>query len=245
MAAMDAGRATSDRLRAGGVVLAVDDATDPPQASLVCAAARVTPSAVNFLATHGRGLVCLTLTRERMRQLGIPLMTSDLSRGPVFQGASIEARQGVSTGISAADRATTVLAAVARDATPSDLVMPGHVTPIQLTPGGALVRASTSEAASDLAQAATSGCEGGCPRVHRVGEAVEHLAAVVRGRGAPPAERLARGDDRLAGILARRACDVVPLELERPARLGARERAPDEELVGLPDRESPAHSNLR
>ena len=81
MAAMDAGRATSDRLRAGGVVLVVDDATDPPQASLVCAAGRVTPAAVNFLATHGRGLVCLTLTRERMRQLGIPLMTSELSHG--------------------------------------------------------------------------------------------------------------------------------------------------------------------
>jgi 3,4-dihydroxy 2-butanone 4-phosphate synthase/GTP cyclohydrolase II len=86
-------------------------------------------------------------------------MTSDLSRGPVFQGASIEARQGVSTGISAADRATTVRAAVARDATPADLVMPGHVTPIQLTPGGALVRASTSEAASDLVRLAGVGVE--------------------------------------------------------------------------------------
>jgi len=71
MAAMDAGRATSERLRAGGVVLVVDDATDPPQASLVCAAVRVSPAAVNFLATHGRGLVCLTLARERMRQLGV------------------------------------------------------------------------------------------------------------------------------------------------------------------------------
>jgi 3,4-dihydroxy 2-butanone 4-phosphate synthase/GTP cyclohydrolase II len=138
MAAMDAGRATSDRLRAGGVVLVIDDATDPPQASLVCSAARVTPAAVNFLATHGRGLVSLTLTRERMRQLGIPLMTSDLSRGPVFQGASIEARQGVST-ISAADRATTVRA-VARDATPADR----HARPRDADSahaGGALVRA--------------------------------------------------------------------------------------------------------
>src|SRR6185503_18593063 len=151
MAAMDAGRATSERLRAGGVVLVVDDATDPPQASLMCAAARVTPAAVNFFATHGRGLVCLTLTRERMRLLGIPLMTSELNQGRVFYGASIEARRGVSTGISAADRATTVHAAVARDATPADLVMPGHVTPIQLTAGGSLVRAAVPEAASDLA----------------------------------------------------------------------------------------------
>jgi 3,4-dihydroxy 2-butanone 4-phosphate synthase / GTP cyclohydrolase II len=159
MAAMESSRATSERLRAGGVVLVVDDATDPPQASLVCAAARVTPAAVNFLATHGRGLVSLTLTRERMRQLGVPLMTSELSQGPVFQGASIEARRGVSTGISAADRATTVLAAVAREATPADLVMPGHVTPIQLTAGGALVRAAVPEAASDLVRLAGVGLE--------------------------------------------------------------------------------------
>ena len=159
MAAVYASRATSERLRAGGVVLVVDDATDPPEASLVCAAARVTPSAINFLATHGRGLVCLTLTRERMRQLGIPLMTSDLSRGPVRYGASIEARRGVSTGISAADRATTVVAAVARDASPADLVMPGHVTPIQLTAGGSLVRAVVPEAASDLVRLAGLGAE--------------------------------------------------------------------------------------
>jgi 3,4-dihydroxy 2-butanone 4-phosphate synthase/GTP cyclohydrolase II len=159
MAATDATRATSDRLRAGGVVLVVDDATDPPQASLVCAAVRVSPAAVNFLATHGRGLVCLTLARERMRQLGIPLMTSELSQGQVFYGASIEARQGVSTGISAADRATTVHAAVARDATPADLVMPGHVTPIQLTAGGSLVRATVAEAASDVVRLAGLGVE--------------------------------------------------------------------------------------
>jgi len=159
MAATDATRATSDRLRAGGVVLVVDDATDPPQASLVCAAVRVSPASVNFLATHGRGLVCLTLARERMRQLGIPLMTSELSEGQVFYGASIEARQGVSTGISAADRATTVHAAVARDATPADLVMPGHVTPIQLTAGGSLVRATVAEAASDVVRLAGLGVE--------------------------------------------------------------------------------------
>ena len=159
MAAMDASRATSERLRSGGVVLVVDDATDPVQASLVCSAARVTPPIVNFLATHGRGLVSLTLTRERMRQLGIPLMTSELSQGPVTYGASIEARRGVSTGISAADRATTIRAAVAREATPGDLVMPGHVTPIQLTPGGSLVRAAVPEAASDLVRLAGDGVE--------------------------------------------------------------------------------------
>jgi 3,4-dihydroxy 2-butanone 4-phosphate synthase/GTP cyclohydrolase II len=94
-----------------------------------------------------------------MRQLGIPLMTSELSEGQVFYGASIEARQGVSTGISAADRATTVHAAVARDATPADLVMPGHVTPIQLTAGGSLVRATVAEAASDVVRLAGLGVE--------------------------------------------------------------------------------------
>ena len=159
MSVVDASQTTSERLRAGGVVLVVDDATDPPQASLACAGARITPAAVNFLATHGRGLVCLTLARERMRQLGIPLMTSELSQGQVFYGASIEARQGVSTGISAADRATTILAAVAREAIPADLVMPGHVTPIQLTAGGALVRAAVAEAASDLVRLAGVGLE--------------------------------------------------------------------------------------
>ncbi|HXJ33899.1 MAG TPA: GTP cyclohydrolase II [Candidatus Eisenbacteria bacterium] len=159
MTAADRSRATLERLRTGGVVLIVDDATDPAQASLVCAAARVTPSAINFMATHGRGLVCLTMARERMRQLGIPLMTSELSHGPVRYGASIEARRGVSTGISAADRATTILAAVARDATPAELVMPGHVTPIQLTAGGSLVRAATAEAASDLTRLAGAGVE--------------------------------------------------------------------------------------
>jgi 3,4-dihydroxy 2-butanone 4-phosphate synthase/GTP cyclohydrolase II len=159
MAAIDASRATSERLRAGGVVLVIDDATDPMQASLACAAARITPAAINFLATHGRGLVCLTLTRERMRQLGIPLMTSELNHGPVIYGASIEARKGVSTGISAADRATTVLAAVSREATPADLIMPGHVTPLQLVAGGALVHAAVAEAASDLVRLAGVGVE--------------------------------------------------------------------------------------
>ena len=159
MAQSEGTRATVDRLRAGDVVLLVDDATSPAEASIVCAAARVTPGAINFMATHGRGLVCLTLSRQRIRHLGIPLMTSDGSSARVVYGASIEARQGVSTGISAADRATTILAAVARDATSADLVMPGHVTPIQVTAGGALVRAAIPEAAGDLARLAGVGEE--------------------------------------------------------------------------------------
>jgi len=148
-----------ERLRAGDLVLVVDDAVDPPDAVVACAAARVTPAAINFMATHARGLVCLVLTAERMRQLGIPIMPGAAGTpGPTY-GASIEARHGVSTGISAADRATTILAAVAPNATPADIVMPGHVTPVQLTRGGTLVRASLPEAASDLVRVAGLGAQ--------------------------------------------------------------------------------------
>jgi 3,4-dihydroxy 2-butanone 4-phosphate synthase/GTP cyclohydrolase II len=148
-----------ERLRAGELVLVVDDAVEPPDAIVACAASRVTPAAINFMATHARGLVCLVLTAERMRQLGIPVIPSPPGTpGPVY-GASIEARHGVSTGISAGDRATTILAAVAPTATPADVVMPGHVSPIQLGRGGTLVHASLPEAASDLVRLAGLGSD--------------------------------------------------------------------------------------
>ena len=148
-----------ERLRAGELVLLVDDAVEPPDAVVACAAARVTPAAINFMATHARGLVCLVLTAERMRQLGIPVIPAAAGTpGPAY-GASIEARHGVSTGISAADRATTILAAVAPNATPADVVMPGHVSPIQLVRGGTLVQATLPEAASDLVRLAGVGPE--------------------------------------------------------------------------------------
>jgi 3,4-dihydroxy 2-butanone 4-phosphate synthase / GTP cyclohydrolase II len=147
------------QVRSGGFVLIVDSAADPPEAVLACAAGRVTPAGVNFLVTHGRGLVCLVLPPARMRQLGIPLMTSTTGAASPAYGASIEARHGVSTGISASDRAATILAAVASEATPADLVMPGHITPIQAVPGGTLVRAALPEAASDLARLAGVGPE--------------------------------------------------------------------------------------
>ena len=150
-----------EQLRAGGLVLIVDSASEPPEAVVACSAARVTPEVINFMVTHGRGLVCLVLTRERMRQLGIPLMPTDPTRPLPAYGASIEARHGVSTGISAADRATTVRAAVADDATPADVVMPGHVTTIEGAPGGVLVRAALPEAASDLSRLAGLGASAG------------------------------------------------------------------------------------
>jgi len=147
-----------EHIRGGGCVLVVDSAAEPPEAVLACAAARVTPASINFLVTHARGLVCLVLPPARMRQLGIPLIGPRGGATPAY-GASIEARQGVSTGISAPDRATTILAAVAADATPADLVMPGHVTPIQAARGGTLVCAALSEAASDLVRLAGMGAE--------------------------------------------------------------------------------------
>src|SRR5262245_36969691 len=159
MAGVERARRLAERLRTGGLVLLVDDALDPPESVLICAASRVTPAAVNFMATHGRGLVCLALTRERMRRLGIPLMTSEQSARLPAYGASIEARRGVTRGIIAPARPTTVLAAVAPDATSADLVMPGHVTPIQLAPGGSLVRAALPEAASDLMRLGGLGLE--------------------------------------------------------------------------------------
>jgi 3,4-dihydroxy 2-butanone 4-phosphate synthase/GTP cyclohydrolase II len=148
------------QLRAGGFVLIVDSAVEPPEALLACAASRVTPGSINFVVTHARGLVCLVMSPARMRQLGIPLMgTAAVGSAHPAYGASIEARHGVSTGISAADRATTILAAVAADASPADVVMPGHVTPIQARDGGVLVRAALPEAASDLVRLAGVGAE--------------------------------------------------------------------------------------
>jgi 3,4-dihydroxy 2-butanone 4-phosphate synthase/GTP cyclohydrolase II len=146
-----------ERLRAGGLVLILDSATEPPEAVLACAGSRVTAEAINFMVTHGRGLVCLVLSRERMRRLGIPLMSSPTGRPSPAYGASIEARQGVSTGISAGDRARTILAAVADGATSADVVMPGHVTTIEGAPGGTLVRAALPEAAADLVRLAGVG----------------------------------------------------------------------------------------
>src|SRR5512134_2774883 len=140
-------------LRAGRTVIVADG--ENGEADLCVAAAHVTPDAINFMATHGRGLVCLTLTEERMRALGIPYMVPDSSstlRRPF--GVSIEARRGVTTGISAGDRATTIRAVIADNAGPDDVVMPGHVFPIVGRKGGVLVRAGLTEASIDLAMLA-------------------------------------------------------------------------------------------
>src|SRR5690606_12360427 len=138
-------------LRAGRMVILVDEEDRENEGDLVLAAEFVTPEAINFMVTHARGLVCLTLTEERCRQLDLPLMASrNGTRYGTNFTMSIEAAEGVETGISAADRARTIRAAVARDAKPSDLVQPGHIFPVQAVRGGVLVRAGHTEAGCDL-----------------------------------------------------------------------------------------------
>src|SRR5690625_1957948 len=138
-------------LRNGRMVIVVDEEDRENEGDLVLAAEFVTPEAINFMVTHARGLVCLTLTEERCRQLDLPLMaTRNGTRYGTNFTMSIEAAEGVETGISAADRAHTIRTAVARDAKPSDLVQPGHIFPLQAARGGVLVRAGHTEAGCDL-----------------------------------------------------------------------------------------------
>ncbi len=140
-----------EELRAGRMVVLVDEEDRENEGDLVMAAEFVTPEAINFMVTHGRGLVCLTLTEQRCRQLELPLMSNrnGTPYGTNFT-VSIEAAEGVETGISVADRARTIQVAVARDAKPEDLVQPGHIFPLRAVPGGVLVRAGHTEAGCDL-----------------------------------------------------------------------------------------------
>ncbi|TAK90428.1 MAG: 3,4-dihydroxy-2-butanone-4-phosphate synthase [Burkholderiaceae bacterium] len=144
-------------LKAGRMVVLVDEEDRENEGDLLLAADFVTPEAINFMARFGRGLICLTLTETRCKQLKLPLMVSDnaSSYGTNFT-VSIEAAAGVTTGISAADRARTIQAAVAKNAQPEDLVQPGHIFPLQAQDGGVLMRAGHTEAGCDLAQLA--GC---------------------------------------------------------------------------------------
>ena len=144
-------------MRAGRIVILVDEEDRENEGDLVLAADHVTPEAINFMARFGRGLICLTLTRERCEFLKLPPMAA--RNGTVYSTAftvSIEAAEGVTTGISAADRARTVQVAVDRNSQPSDLVQPGHIFPLQAVDGGVLMRAGHTEAGCDLA--AMAGC---------------------------------------------------------------------------------------
>lgn len=142
-------------MRAGRMVVLVDEEDRENEGDLVFAAEFVTPDKINFMAKHGRGLICLTLTAEHCQQLKLPLMVREngLALATNFT-VSIEAATGVTTGISAADRSRTVQAAVAKDAKPEDIVQPGHIFPLRAQTGGVLVRAGHTEAGCDLAQLA-------------------------------------------------------------------------------------------
>ncbi|MBL8250444.1 MAG: 3,4-dihydroxy-2-butanone-4-phosphate synthase [Candidatus Competibacter sp.] len=142
-------------LRQGKMVIIMDDENRENEGDLLMAASRVRPEDINFMARYGRGLICLTLTRERCQQLRLPLMVQDNST-PYSTNftVSVEAAQGVTTGISAYDRALTVRAAVRPDARPEDLVQPGHIFPLMAQPGGVLTRAGHTEAGCDLTRLA-------------------------------------------------------------------------------------------
>ncbi len=145
-------------LRDGRMVVMLDDEERENEGDLVMAASRVRPEDINFMARFGRGLICLTLTRARCDQLRLPLMVGDTDRRQTTNfTVSIEAAEGVTTGISAHDRARTIRAAVAPDARPEDVRQPGHIFPLMAQPGGVLTRAGHTEAGCDLARLA--GCE--------------------------------------------------------------------------------------
>lgn len=142
-------------IRDGRMVIIVDDEDRENEGDLVMAAAKVRPEDINFMARYGRGLICLTLSRSRCQQLRLPLMVSGTDRQQATNfTVSIEAAQGVTTGISAHDRAHTIRVAVAADASPEDLRQPGHVFPLMAQPGGVLTRAGHTEAGCDLVRLA-------------------------------------------------------------------------------------------
>jgi 3,4-dihydroxy 2-butanone 4-phosphate synthase/GTP cyclohydrolase II len=151
--------AAIDAVRAGKMVILVDDEDRENEGDLTMAADKVTPEAINFMAVHGRGLICLALYEELVDRLELPMMQAPGRGGPPLGTAftvSIEARSGVTTGISAADRAHTIRTAVRPDAKPYDLVTPGHVFPLRARRGGVLVRTGQTEGSVDLAR--LSGC---------------------------------------------------------------------------------------
>src|SRR6184192_3143177 len=144
-------------IQEGRMVIIADDEDRENEGDLMIAAEKVTPEAINFMATHGRGLICLAMTGQRLEELQIPLMVSDHSNTSPYGTAfcvSIEARKNVSTGISAFDRAQTILTAIDPKTRPSDLTRPGHIFPLRARDGGVLVRAGQTEASVDLATAA-------------------------------------------------------------------------------------------
>ena len=144
-------------IRQGKIIILVDDEDRENEGDLTMAAEKVTPEAINFMATYGRGLICLSMTPERLTELRIPQMVEDIDNNSMFGTAftvSIEARRGVTTGISAADRAVTILTAINPKTKPEDLVRPGHIFPLRARAGGVLERTGQTEGSVDLARLA-------------------------------------------------------------------------------------------
>jgi len=144
-----------DEIRRGQMVILMDDKDRENEGDLCMAAEKATPEAINFMATHGRGLICLPLTETNVRRLGLSMMVSENTSpfGTAFT-VSVDSASGITTGISAADRAKTILDAIADDAKPQDLVTPGHIFPLRARNGGVLVRAGQTEGSVDLARLA-------------------------------------------------------------------------------------------
>jgi 3,4-dihydroxy 2-butanone 4-phosphate synthase/GTP cyclohydrolase II len=156
-AVLDRVNTALDHIRAGKMVILVDDEDRENEGDLCMAAQAVTPEAINFMATYGRGLICLALDEEQVTRLELPMMAAPGRNGPPLGTAftvSVEARTGVTTGISAADRAHTIRVAIAPETRPEDLVTPGHVFPLKARRGGVLVRAGQTEGSVDLARLA-------------------------------------------------------------------------------------------
>lgn len=148
-------RQAIEDLRAGKMIILVDDEDRENEGDLAMAAEFVSPEAINFMAKHGRGLICLSLTPEKVKALGLqPMVADNTSKFGTGFTVSIDARNGITTGISAHDRAATILTAIRDDAGPSDLVRPGHIFPLEARPGGVLVRAGQTEGSVDLTRLA-------------------------------------------------------------------------------------------
>ena len=190
-------------ISAGKMVIMVDDENRENEGDLIMAAAKVRPEDVNYMATHGRGLICLTLSRERCAQLRLPLMVTETDqRHTTNFTISIEAAEGITTGISAHDRARTIQAAVAESAKPEDLSQPGHIFPIMSQPGGVLTRAGHTEAGCDLARLA------GLEPSAAIVEILNEDGTMAR---RPDLEKFARAHDIKIGTIA----DLIRYRLEK------------------------------
>jgi len=190
-------------IRAGKMVIMVDDENRENEGDLLMAAEKVRPEDINYMATHGRGLICLTLSRQRCAQLRLPLMVNETDQHHATNFTiSIEAAEGITTGISAHDRATTVLAAVAPSAKPEDLSQPGHIFPVVAQQGGVLTRAGHTEAGCDLARLA------GLESAAVIVEILNEDGSMAR---RPDLEKFARMHDIRIGTIA----DLIRYRLEK------------------------------